>query len=369
MTARRAVAAAIVAVVAHAAVPAQVSWSFWGGAATARVSGTAGAELAGPRAAIELAAGPASVHFGVDANGKPGSLSFDTGDGAAVHVAVDPAPAAAWREIAGTDGGWVEHAGAASVRTIGSPDDGEYRLEAVVTPTTQDVLGLVARWRGPGQNYRFVLDRKAAEVRFERRLGGSVLVLVRAAYAAPPAGVPLRLAFQLQGFRLSAAIDDAPVLACFDGALTAGSFGTCQSGPAADWRLRVAPPAPLRGSAALVQDGSHVVLHAVTAVEPGHWYVLRLELDRPHPLVPTWNGVEPALLQRPAAPEVLLADWRGQLARRGIGEIDPTGLLQCELELPVLPALRHRTALLRALLVEAHGDAQVGRTPPLPVRF
>jgi hypothetical protein len=369
VTARRAAAAAIVAMSAHGALLAQVSWSFCGGGAPARVSGAASAELSGPRAAVELAAGSASVHFGVDANGKPGSLSFDTADGASVHVAVEPAPAAAWREIVGTDGGWVEHAGATSVRTIGSPDDGEYRLEAVLTPTTEDLLGLVARWRGPGQNYRFVLDRKAAEVRFERRLGGSVLVLVRAPYAAPPAGVPLRLAFQLQGFRLSAAIDDAPVLACFDGALTAGSFGTCQSGPAADWRLRVAPPAPLRGSAALVQDGTHVALHAVTAVEPGHWYVMRLELDRPHPLVPTWNGVEPSLLQRPAAPEVLLADWRGQLGRRGIGEIDPTGLLQWELDLPVLPALRHRTALLRALLVEAHGDAQVGRTPPLPVRF
>ena len=62
-------------------------------------------------------------------------------------------------------------------------------------------------------------------------------------------------------------------------------------------------------SAAVVQRAGSATFHAAVTVPPGNQHVLRLELDRPHPVVPrSPAGLEPWLLQRPAAPEILLAD-------------------------------------------------------------
>jgi hypothetical protein len=348
---------------------AQTDWSLCGGGGAVQVTGAGAAQLVGPRAAATLPAGAYAVHFGVDGAGKPASLQFDVPDGARVQLAVEPAPAAEWRLVAADASGWVEHRATPLSRVLTGSDDGPYRVEGeceIVAETRR--IGLLARWRAADQHYRFVLDRDAGEVRFERRLG-SELVLARAKFAAPPVGARVRLAFQVQGFRLTGCVDDAPVLACFDGALSIGAFGTCHTGPAPDWRLRIGAAAPMRGSAALVQHGAHVELHATTEVVPGHWHVLRLALDRPHPLLPLHNGVEPWLLQRPAAPTILIADWRGQLGRDGIGELGPDGRLRCELQMPALPALQLRVALLSALLVGPHGEDVVGATPGLPVRF
>lgn len=356
-------------VVVNGGVLAQSDWSLCGGAGTVQVTGAGAAKLAGPRATTTLPAGDYAVHFGVDGGGKPASLRFEVPDRALVHLAIQPAQVAEWREVASDADGWVEHRGASMQRVLTGSDDGPYRIEGectIAADTRQ--IGLLARWRGPDQHYRFVLDRDAGEVRFERRLG-SELVLARAKFTAPPAGALVRLAFQVQGFRLTGCVDEAPVLACFDGALTIGAFGTCHIGAAPEWRLRAGAAAPSRGSAALVQDGAQVVLHAATDVVPGHWHVLRLGLDRPHPLLPLANGIEPWLLQRPAAPTILIADWRGQLGSSGIGELGPDGRLRCDLQLPALPALRLRVALLSALLVGPHGEEVVGATPGLPVVF
>ncbi|MCU0864429.1 MAG: hypothetical protein MUC36_11585 [Planctomycetes bacterium] len=354
---------------ASALATAQSDWTLCGGAGAVHVVGATTNRLAGPRASKSLPAGDVAVHFGVDAAGKPSSLRFVVPDGASVQLAIEPAAQADWRDIAADAEAWEEHRASSMLRVLRGSDGGPYRVEGecVVGDDTK-LLGLLARWRGRDQHYRFVLDRSAGEVRFERRLG-SELVLARAKFAPPAAGVTVRLAFQVQGFRLLGCIDDAPVLACFDGALTAGAFGTCHSGTAPNWRVRVGAAAASRGSAAAIQDGAHVVLHAATDVVPGHWHVLRLALDRPHALLPTANGVEPWLLQRPAAPEILIADWRGRLGRDGIGELGPDGRLRCELELPALPALRHQVALLSALMVGPHGEEVVGRTPGLAVRF
>lgn len=363
----------VVAAFVAAAAPAQTEWRLCGSDAVVRVGGAATAELQGPRAArSQLAAGDIVVHFGVDALGKPVSLAFPVPAGAMVQVAVEPAGPAARRSLAVAGSGWTETAGTDTVRTTGSLEEGDYRLEVRQEPAAGTaVVGLVARWRSATQFYAFVLDRERGEVRFERHLGPDALVLARA--AAPQAVAGARtLALQVQGFRLQGLIDDAIVLQMFDGALTNGACGVCWRGTGPAWgELRLGPPVPPRASAALVQEpGVAATFHAATTVTPGHWYVLELRLDRPHPLVPTDSaGLEPWLLGRAAAPEVLRTDLRGLLGRGTFGEVPPDGGVHFPVEWPDLPALRLHVAMARALLVTADGCEVTAATPAVPVRF
>lgn len=356
-----------------ALLPAQAEWQLCGSAASARLTGAASAELVGPRAsATKLPAGECTVHFGVDALGRPASLLLAVPDGARVHVAVAPAGPAAVRVVPTTGEGWQETAGVDVVRTTGSPEDSDYCVEGTfVAAAASQIVGVVARWRSATEFYACVLDPARGEVRIERHLGPDAFVLAKA--TVPSAGAKVRrLGLQVQGFRLQAVLDDAVVLQLFDGAVTKGAFGVCWRGEAPTWNaLTVAPPAPQRASAALVRaaDGT-AMLQAATAVTPGHWHVLDLVLDRPHPLVVRdAAGLEPWLLMRPAAPWVLGTDWRGRLGKDSLGEVPASGNVSHPVEWPDLPRLRLQAALVRMLLVTADGSTVTSATPAVPLHF
>lgn len=373
---RRAVVGGIVFVAALpglSVLPAQADWQLCGSVASARIGGAARAELVGPRAsATKLSAGECTVNFGSDALGRPAPLQFAVPDGARVHVAVEPAGPSAARSVPLAGEEWHETAGVDTVRTTGSPDDGDYCVEAtVLAAATSQIVGVVARWRSANEFYACVLDLARGEVRIERHLGPDAFVLAKAAVSSA-AAEPRRLALQVQGFRLQAVLDDAIVLQLFDGAVTKGAFGICWRGAAPAWQgLRLSPPAMQRASAALVRaaDGT-AMLHAATAVTPGHWHVLELALDRPHALVPRdAAGLEPWLLMRSAGPWVLDTDLRGLLGKDTFGEVPANGNVSHPVEWPDLPRLRLQAALVRMLLVTADGSTVTAATPAVPLHF
>ncbi|MFY9345744.1 MAG: hypothetical protein WAT39_24850 [Planctomycetota bacterium] len=369
-------AALAVAYVTAAAVPAQAptTWQLRGGDAMARIVGPDSVQLRGPRARHQgLRAGDYTVHFGADAAGKPGSLSFAVPAGAGVWLATGPASAATLRNIEPVGSHWRDSGGAGSerMRTTGSLDESDYRITATVDAgTTTTPHGLVARWRSANEYYAFVVDRAVGELRLERKLGQAPLVLARAAWPDAPGG-HCELALQVQGFRLQAFVDDRLVLQALDGGIAGGGYGTTWRGTTPSWNaITVGPPAASRASVALVRTGGAASLHAATAAVPGHFHVLELALDRPHPLLPYEpSGLEPWLLQRAAAPQVMLADWRGSLGLRGVDVVPRDGTIHCPVEWPALPALQGQVALVRLLLVTADGDTLAGATPAVPLNF
>jgi hypothetical protein len=354
----------------------QTVWYLRGSDASMRVVGEAVRELRGPRAmAADLPAGAYELHFATDALGQPASLSLEVPDRAVVHVAVAPAAAAAAREVPLAGEGWTEATGGANpgwiARCSGGADAGDYRVAATCSAGgSAGACGLVARWRSAEHHYRFVWDRAAAEFRLERVLGKDTIVLARGPAAVAAARAPT-LALQVVGFRLQAFCDDALVLQALDGAFAAGAFGTWTAGPPVVWqRVTLEAPAPARASSALVREAAVATFQAATEVVPGHYHVLELRLDRPHALVPLRpNGHEEWLLQRPAAPQVLLADWRGSLGAAGLGEVGRTGTFASEVRWPALVGLLGQVALVRALLVSPDGEATVAATPAVPLRF
>jgi hypothetical protein len=356
-----------------AALAAQSDWQLRGGHAEVRVVGPSNVVMTGPRDQRSgLEAGDYEVVFGADAAGMPGRLAFPVPAMATVQLATSAAAAAPSQVIDLRDPQWVETTGPDTLRTIGGRDSGDYRVAATVAiEAANPVVGLVARWQSADEFYAFLVDNARGEVRLERRLGPKPLVLARATVPTMPAG-PRTLALQVHGFRLQAFVDDRAVLQVFDGGITRGAHGLCWQGPAPAWRtFAVSPPAAPRASAALViAEPGRATLHASTPVSPGHWYVLELGLDRPHPLVPLeLTGLEPGLLQRPAAPHVISADWCSALGRGGIGEVPSQGVVRCAFEWPALPALRLQAAFARLLLVTADGEAIGGATPPVPLVF
>lgn len=367
MKARAAVALA--ATLAAAPAAAQTTWTLQGGAGGARLVGPTIAELRGPQAQVAgLPAGDYEVHFGVDALGKPRSLALTVGDGEHVALAVAAGGREEADELDWSAPGWQDVDGVLPGRVHALPDAGDYRIEARVEPRAGVArCALVARWRGPQQHYALVVDLAAAELRLERWLGPEPIVLGRAPAPAAGAGAgqgsAWRLALQLHGFRLQAFVDDAPAFEVLDGAIATGGFGW--RGAPGDWRwLRRGPVAGPCASAALVQTAAAARLLAATVVTPGHYYVLELRLDRPHPLLPLdAAGLEPWLLQRPAAPQVLQADWRDSPGRGGTGEVGRDGVFGGTLRWPALPGLRRQIALVRALLVRADGGGITAATP------
>lgn len=371
--ARGVVLAAMLATVANA----QSVWQLRGGDAAVRIVGEQVITMTGPRDhKLGLDPGDYTVHFGIDAAGKPGSLTFAVPADAVVHLASEPAAAAAARRFDLAHGTWHEEAGVDTVRTIGPLDAADYHVACVAEPTAATTLfGLVARFRSGDEFYAFLVEPGRGEVRLERRLGPTPLVLARAPLPRAPAGLR-HLALQVQGFRLHAFVDGQSVLQVFDGGITRGASGICWRGAAPAWsEFTTSPPAAPRASAVLVRTANHgrngtATVRAVTTVSPGHWHVLQLALDRPHPLVPTdADGFEPWLLQRPAAPVVLGADWRGATGENGIGEVPRDGLVASTVQWAALPALRLQVALVRMILVTSDGDAIAGTTPPLPLVF
>jgi hypothetical protein len=359
----------VAVLLAASALPAQTSWQLRGGDATVRITGAATAELRGPRDARDgLPAGDYAVHFGADAAGKPGSLAFAVPTGAGVQLASEQAPALAARIVPLDGDGWRSFPGALALRVTGSGDDGDYRVD--VEFVGDGPAGVVARCRDEERYYALLFDGVAGEVRLERRLGPDAFVVARAAVAATSRGAVRRLGLQAHGFRLQAWLDDAIVLQAFDGALTTGQVGLAWRGEAPEWRgLRVAPPATPRSSVALVAGPGEALLHAAVAVLPGHHAVLELGLDRPHALVPrTANGCEVALLLGSASPQVALDEWRGTIGP-GRTQVEVGGALAVPVRWPDLPSLRSQAVLVRLLFVSPDGEACVGSTPAVPLRF
>jgi hypothetical protein len=353
---------------------AQGTCRWLGADAEAHLVGPTAKVLRGPSAAVDgLAPGDYTAHFGQDALGKPLSLAFDLPARADVHLATGAAAAAVVERFAAGAGEWREHAGAMTVRTIppGDRSDGVFDVAFEASAAT-GATGVVARWTERGDHYAFVLDRERTEARLERRLGDASLVLARAARpSATAARARHRLTFQLQGFRLQGLVDDEVVVQCLDGALARGACGVAWRGIAPAWsELTAARPAAPRTSAALVHEpGLARTLHVAPAVAPGHWHVLELCLDRPHPLVPTDSaGLEPWLLQRSAAPQVLLADLRESLGAGSFGEGSPAAPIGVDIAWPDTPILRLQAALARVVFVTPDGGWVAGRSPAVPVR-
>lgn len=348
------------------ALAAQTTWTTLGSAVPPRVVGEAVAATLGAGAVV-LPAGSYDVHFGADAAGKPESLRVEAAAGDAVWVAVERAAPVAATAYGTDDAAWL--AGEPGRRRIAAPDRRDYRL-VVTVPEGEAAVGLFARRRDDDNLYHLAWQRDRSELRLERRIGGTGMELARVPVPPLQPGAHT-LALQVHGFRLVAWLDDAQMLTELDGALTAGDFGVTWSGdrPAFE-RLVVEPVTSPRGSAALVRRDGAARYLAAAVVSPGHLHVLEISLDRPHALVPRdSDGVEPWLLQPPAAPTCLLADWRGSLGVHCLGELGPAGRMSGELRWPQLPALALQGGLVRALLVTGGGEAVVGATPAVPLVF
>lgn len=324
---------------------------------------------------IQTAAGDWAVHFGSDALGKPTSLALAVPAGAVVQVAIAAAEAPTRRQIDLEDARWKITAGGESTkevwvaRTVDCGEERDYRVAARgAAKGATGSFGVVARWVDHAQHYRFVWDRAHAELRLERQLGPDVYVLARG--PAPKGDDKVHeLALQVAGFRIGAFCDDVLVAQVLDGAISRGAVGLWATPEAARWEtFATSPPAmPLASSAMVITPGEARFV-AATATAAGHSYVVELLLDRPHPLVPTTaEGGELWLLQRPAAPRVLLGDWRGSLGAGVIGQVLRDGVITTELHWRLIPALRYQALLVTALLLSPNGEVVVGRTPPVPL--
>ena len=342
----------------------------------------AAVQLVGPRALVlrgrtpapvATSAGDWRVHFGADAAGQPGALSLAVPEAAQVMLAIAPAVAVAVQEIAFDDPRWIAANGGDAAapwraRRCAADLGAEYRVTARGVGTgAQGAFGVVARFVDERQHYRFVWDLQQAELRLERQLGDAAYVLAKRP-APPPDDQPHTLALQVEGFRVMAFCDDAPVVQVLDGAIGRGDPGVWQQGEAVTWQsFAVQAPAAPRASSALVVTGRVAHYQAATAVAAGHWYAVSWSLDRPTPAVPlTSEGCELWLLQRSALPQVLLADWRGSLGPGTLGEVPRDGRIEAELLVPDLLALRLQSLLVRAEVWSADGGQRVGATPATP---
>lgn len=357
--------ALVVLAAVSAAVPtaAQSTWTVCGAAARLRVVGQDAAWLEGPRARAELRSGRHEVHFAADAEGQPRSLSFEVEDGDSVQVAIAPAAAERAIEVSTSEPGWQQHDGEWSSRTRERGDDALQRVRLVTKVGAGTTgLGIVLRWRSPEQWSRCVLDRAAGELRVERCLGGSVTVMARKALDADE--LEHEMTAQIDGFRVSVWFDGVPMLQCLDGGSAPGAFGYCYRGePPIDPQLALAEVAFPRTSAALVfRPGGAADLHAALTWSPGVTYVVEFGLDRPGPLLPQPDGLESLVLQRPAGPRVLLADFQGTFGAGTIGEVALDSRVALHLPRPAGPGLAGRVVLVRLLAV-GRGDGIFDRSP------
>jgi hypothetical protein len=350
----------------------QSTWQLEGGRGRARAVGSTTVALEGA-AARPLGPGTYRVHFPATDAGKPGSLQFDAPDDCSVVVGVAAGGAPRRERLrAGVvpaacglgDGWWLEPRGE---RTAAARD---CRLSVTVPRGQREqAFALVGREDGAGGCYAFVLDWGAAEARLVRALGGDRLVLRRAPLPVGEGEVTITL--QVEGFRIEGLIDDAPLVRCFDGAISEGGAGVAWRGvrPEVDGPFVGEPVAP-SASAAVVQRAGSASLYAWVPAPPGSLVVLELALDRPHPWVPrSRGGFEPWLRQPLAAPVVAWGDWRGSLGVRTVSPVAPDGAVDMQLRWPELVALRGRVALAVARVATADGGSLIGRTPAVRVVF
>jgi len=167
---------------------------------------------------------------------------------------------------------------------------------------------------------------------------------------------------------VQAFVDDVPMFTCFDGGSAPGAYGTCHRGTAPQWSaMALAEPSHASASIAAVRGASATHVHAALPWSPGQTFVLELALDRPHPLVLAPTGFESLFLLRPAAPQVLLADWSQRLGRGTTGQLARDGQLHGELA-PTVPMLAGQAALARVLAI-ASGEVVVDASPPIAIHW
>lgn len=335
----------------------------------------------GPGELIAVPAGDTAVHFLRNANGKPASLQVSTADGARVNVAGDAATKAApIARVAQPFGGKAYEGTLVTkarempfhVHTSGVEDAQlrDYRASAVVTKGDGcDSFGIVARHDADRGCYLFSIDWTGRMIRLERWMGTHHMVVRQ--LDAPWLASRHTLTLQVDGFRLQCSVDAEVVLQSFDGALTAGAPGVAWVGERPTiGPLTVEPVADPLASAAIVQERNRARLYASVPVAPGHITVLQLSIDRPHGHVPrTLAGLEPSLMQPPAAPIALWGDWRNSLGKNSIGELGVDGRATAEIVWPDLVGLRGHVAMAQLLLVSPDGTAVVGATPPVALIF
>jgi len=340
--------------VLSAVCPAQdtAEWFARTGAAGARITGAAALSFTGLTSNPQTTGpGDYEVHFGFDAKGKPESLAISVPAGSTVRLGVDPASAVRPLEV-------------------GSQAPADYRFAAVATMAgASGSFGLVARKRDEDNWYRLVCDADSNEFRLERSVGG-VQMVIGSAPAPAFDDAAHDVSLQVDGFRLRAWFDDALVVQALDGAQDRGGWATWPDGESGvRWRAAaVEPVAMMRASSAVVGEDRQATLFVSTAAAGGHYGVLELSLDWPYPALPrTAAGLEPWLLQRPAAPRVMLGDFLGEVGRGSIAQLPVDGRMQCGLRWPRGAAFFGQAVLARVLVVSPDGERLVSRTPAVAV--
>ena len=383
---REAILVVVACLLSLVMLPAQAEWQMQGGRMGSSVvvsdkDHKRTTIVIGPGKQIAVQAGNSAVHFQRNANGKPVSLKLSVPDRARVNVAVDAAsqasPIARLVDLFGDkafEGALISKARELPVHVQTSgPEDAQLRdYRACVTVTESDgcdTFGIVARHVVDRGCYLFSIDWPARKVRLERWMGTEHIVIRQ--LDAPWLSSRHTLTLQVHGFGLQCSIDDEIVLYSFDGAFTAGAPGVAWVGSKPTiGPLVVEPVAEPLASAALVQQSNRARLSASVTVAPGHVTVLQLSIDRPHAYVPrTIAGLEPSLMQPPAAPTVLWGDWRDSLGRNSVAEVGFDGSATAEIVWPDLVGLRGQVALVQLLLVSPDGAVLVGATPPVAVTF
>ena len=355
--------------------------------AVAVVRGSPSASAQITRIAIEpggqtrVPSGGVAIHFACNANGKPDSLRVIIEPGAKVNVGVAAGDEVIGRKLRlfGRDAERITQVELAtqdekSIRVLteqlADSSQGNYRVSATVELDAGTVMaGVVARYQEGQGCYLFSIDWQSRKARLERWVGRDHMIIREV--AVPWLAAKHTLSLQVDGFRLGAFVDDELVLQTLDGALAKGTAGVAYGGTRPKIvDVQIHKVAKALGSAVLVQKGRVARLHASMPVAPGHWHVLELSLDWPHPFVPrTVAGFEPALMRQVAAPRVLWSDWRSNLGKNAIGEVGVGGLLTSELSLPNLITLCNQTALVRSVVVSPDGGAVVAITPSVAVTF
>jgi hypothetical protein len=327
-----------------------------GAAGGVRVLGHAAFDRTDHGVLAELPAGVWRLRFPPFGGGRPAPLDVAAPAGGTVAVRVaSPAPAGGpRRELAQV----IE-----SARTF-ELDGSDQRVLARVRRDMAGPTGLVCRWLDADNHYRLLLDAARGEVRLERCLGGSTLLLGRRDLAHGTRTAEWHdLELEVEGFRLLALCDDEPVARALDGALARGAVGTWAApgtSPRFE-RLTAAAPAPALATLAVAAASRQAT---VTAAAPGSGngvFALCLRLDRPTALWPVdGSGFEPFVLQRPAEP-VFLAFACGAVAA--------DGALAGTLGWPDAAALRGQAAMVGGWLGSPDAQALRARLPWATLRL
>ncbi|MGE3174549.1 MAG: hypothetical protein AB7O97_18100 [Planctomycetota bacterium] len=346
-----------------AAAPAQAECTLSAlGPGVLRVTGDARYAGEGHAQHAALPAGAWQLWFAPVDGGRPEPVAVAAPAGGLVSVRVAAPPAGARVAAPRLLAAELDEA-----RTF--PAAGGVRVRALVTPGS-GAAGLVARWRDADTHYRLVLDPAAAQLRLERVLGGSALVLGSAALpdaggGAAGAAAPRVLELEADGFRLRGSCDERPLLHVLDGGLEDGAVGTWlgDGGNARFAALSAAAPAPaLPVTAAAVDPTARTARVLVQAAAFADCpFALCLRLDRPTAAWPTDpRGFEVFVLQAPAEPVLPVF---------AVGRFDRDGRAEGELRWPAGASLQLQAALVGGFVGTADGEALRARAPFARVTF